>query len=112
MNHIQELFTFIQIDGAADNVNFTNIDFFVWFLLWMSHLGYPLRYVHLCLLIVGHTHNDVDMSHSLSSQVREREYPNLWSFSAYEECLSQVHRNELIQFLDIDRACDFKSFLE
>lgn len=106
---VQELF--IQIDGASDNVNFTNIHFFVWFLLLLHHLGYPLRHVHLCRLIVGHTHNDVDMRHSLSSQSRIRDQPNLWSFSSYKRWLEDVHRNELLEFFDIDRCYDFKEFL-
>ena len=106
----QELF--IQIDGASDNVNFTNIHFFVWFLLLMARLGYPLRHVHLCRLIVGHTHNDVDMRHSLSSQKRKRGHSNLWSFSSYKRWLEDVHRSELMQFFDVDRCYDFKEFLK
>ena len=102
----------MQIDGASDNVNFTNIHFFVWFLSLMGHLDYPLRHVYLCRLIVGHTHNDVDMCHSLSSQKRKRCHSNLWSFSSYKRWLEDVHRSELMQFFDIDRCYNFKEFLK
>ena len=101
----------MQMDGASDNVNFTNINFFCWFLLLMKHLGYPLRHVHLCRLMVGHTHNDVDMRHSLSSQARIAQEPNLWSFTAFKKWLMKVHSNELKEFWDVHQVYDFKSWL-
>ena len=107
--HTQELY--IQMDGASDNANFTNIHFFCWFLLLMRYLGYPLCCIHLCRLIVGHTHNDVDMRHSLSSQARSAEEPNLWSFTSFKKWLQRVHQNELKGFFDINRVYDFKTFV-
>ena len=102
----------MQIDGASDNVNFTNIHFFCWLLLLMQHLGFPLRHIHLCRLIVGHTHNDVDQRHSLSTQSRDLQDPNLWSFTSFKNWLKHVHRNELQGFFDVDRMYDFKRFTE
>lgn len=106
---MQELF--LQIDGASDNVNFANLHFFVWFLLVMHHFGYPLYTIHLCRLMVGHTHNDVDQRHSLSTASREAENPDLWSFTSFEKWLKNVHRHELKGFYDIHKVYDFKSFL-
>ena len=62
--------------------------------------------------MVGHTHNDVDQRHSLSTQSRDLQEPNLWSFTAFKNWLKHVHRNELQGFFDIDRVYDFKSFFE
>ena len=109
----QELY--IQIDGASDNVNFTNVYFFCWFLITMSSYGYPLYTIHLCRLMVGHTHNDVDQRHSLSTQSRDRDEPNLWSFTSFKRWLMNVHKNELKLFLelfcDIHRVYDFTTFV-
>ena len=77
----------------------------------MCHLGFPLRHVHLCRLMVGHTHNDVDMRHSLSSQARADQEPNLWSFTAFKKWFQKVHKNELLGFWDVGKVYDFKSWL-
>ena len=61
--------------------------------------------------MVGHTHNDVDMRHSLSSQSLKNQQPDLWSFSSYRRWLEDVHRNELVEFFDIDRCYNFKEFV-
>ena len=92
-------------------MNYTNIHFFVWFLLYMRHLGLPLRHIHLCRLMVGHTHNDVDQRHSLSTKARDAEEPNLWSFTSFKTWLQHVHRHELKGFFDVGRVYDFKRFV-
>ena len=75
--------------------------FFVWFLPLMRHLDFPSRHVHLCRLIVGHTHNgDIPCLHrSLNGIILIFRWPE------------DVHHSELIQFFETDRSYDFKEFL-
>ena len=39
---------FIQWDGASENVNKTNLRFFIWLLLVTEHLDLPLRTITVC----------------------------------------------------------------
>ena len=80
--------------------------------MWMHSRGLPLRHIHLCRLMVGHTHNDVDQRHSQSTQEGKLCEVNLWSLSAYKKWLKYVHRSEIQGFFDIGRTYDFKRFIE
>ena len=132
---------YINFDGASDNICYHVFYGLAWLLYSARKAGRPLKRIHilrfkvcilyidthshahitvcpLCLLQVGHTHNQLDGSFGvLSRHVYGRQCGgttarDILSFSAFEKVCREVFEDRLVGVPRIRGVYDFKTFLK